>query len=437
MVPVSMQSTVVHNIHRELAFRYDQKHSFERGREDSMPLSNLHEVGIEGNDLESQVARCGGEDTAHLTFWCDWVGLDSVRAQLAELKGKAQKGQDGSGLVNGLDVVVRPTGVHKGGHFDWVLEIQGCSILLGKREESEGNFPNVMVNLGSLFLHKNGGLWVSYVKAVEWLKCLGWMPKLHKLSRVDVCIDIVGVGVSNFYSRVVQGKVICRAVGARENGKVKCGDDPDEIEYSAHRTRSQVNSFSIGQSPKLRIYDKRLESKTQPEKLEFFEEYLWGGDKSSPVTRVEFAMTRDDLKVRGIDNVPDWIKKRASIIHDMCHRWCRITDGHDKRHTERAVVCEAWRQVQAIAAVLFEGIVDDIRCVRPAVAGAETLVLQAVGCLTSALARLGIHTDETNVCKSMLYKLFFEALRKHRFGDLMDKYIKKCAAYRGKVPILD
>ena len=72
----------------------------------------------------------------------------------------------------------------------------------------------------------------------------------------------------------------------------------------------------------------------------------WGGTVPSHATRVEFRLRRDALKRFGIDSPDDYFDKRGDLVHHLCDKAFRFTDGPvDRRNTTRAQILPLWLDV--------------------------------------------------------------------------------------------
>jgi hypothetical protein len=152
-----------------------------------------------------------------------------------------------------------------------------------------------------------------------------------KLSRVDMCLDLPGVGMEDFIAAYKEQRYICRA---NNRGYME----------------SNGVTLYLGKHPlQLRIYDKvaQLVMANDPLKFMLMQERRWHAIQQNEATRVEFEIGREALKDRGIDTPEDYFKKRADLISCLCHEWVRFTaQAVDRTSTSRAEVLPLWLKVE-------------------------------------------------------------------------------------------
>lgn len=326
------------------------------------------------------VADDGGEDTA------DWGWLVSIpETKLAELRetlSRAQKAaqaddvQGAQVVVGALPFLVRPGGARVGVmYFPWVLATNGWTLSLMDREKPIGETPNVRIHVGSMVLMAFG-LEEVYRMARGVVESMGGEIIGEKLSRIDPCLDVLGVPVTEFVQPFASGQVVRR-------GK-KCGVFWDG---------SDPTGLTVGRGAvMLRIYDKLAECEQSGPKFDVLLQMRYGGEIPAAATRVEFQLRRKVLKELSIETVSDWIAKRASVLDYLTAHWFRLTSEEvDRENTQRAGPSSLWQRVcegfsSWAGVALLPAVRDRVKRQVLEVGG---LMRQAFGCVTSAAAVRG------------------------------------------------
>lgn len=324
----------------------------------------------------------GGEDTA------DWGWLVSFPEhtlnQFREELNKAQKSAQADD-VEGAQVrfgdhpfLIRPGGARVAGslYFAWVLEMNGWSLSIMDRERPWGETPNVRVHVGALEL-MYFGLEECYGLAKRVIEKAGGTIEGEKISRMDSCLDLMGVPVAEFVDPFVAKRVVRR-------GK----------KVDLHFDGRDTTGLTVGRGAVvLRIYDKVAECQHNAVKWDAMIQTRFSGEVPTEVTRVEFQLRRKVLKELGIDTIADWIAKRASVLDYLTAHWFRLTaDQVDLDHTERAAPSSLWQRVSEgfsswAGVALLPAVRDRIKRKVLEIGG---LMRQAFGCITSAAAVRGV-----------------------------------------------
>ena len=327
----------------------------------------------------------GREDTADWGWLVEFPEdkLNELREKLSAAQKLAQKGNGKGSLVRigMVECLVRPAGGRGGGlYFSWIVEGLGVRISIMDRGRPFGETPNVRIHVGAIrLLHER----LDRVHAATKLLVeeMGCKVVGEKLSRVDACLDLVGVGVSEFVEPFVRGRCIRR-------GR-KFGVYGDGLSFTG---------FHVGNGAiRLRIYDKVAECKGDAVKWDLMVARVYGGEVPEVASRVEFQLRRKVLKECEVETVADWMSKRAEILEYLNREWFRLTDDDvDRDNSTRFGPSRLWGRVcEGFATWAGPAFIAAVRTrVKRSAMDVEALVRQAIGCLTSAAARRAwsIHT---------------------------------------------
>jgi hypothetical protein len=269
--------------------------------------------------------------------WTDWAQLNR-RFKLA----KEDAAVDGTPpeLCNihfiGGRAAVEPSGRRIGGkkgpYFAYCLDYDGLTVLIAERENPHKTFPSVIAWVdGTNCLYP--GAYECYEKITRMIEALGGKILRNRLSRVDICLDMPGIGTEPFEQAFMAGRYICRATTKRH--------------FSGSGT-----TVGIGQAPLMcRIYDKLAEVKLKanPIKALGMRVFRWGRIIPDQATRVEFELRREALKSRGIDSVEDYYAKRSDLVHYLTSQWLRFTEtpvDRENNNQSKARTLPLWKDVR-------------------------------------------------------------------------------------------
>jgi hypothetical protein len=333
----------------------------------------------------------GSEDTAVLSLYVHWEEniFKAITEYFDELKEAAQNGNHDKDFLElgGKTYLFSPTG-HKSGTgtgpmYRWKMECEGVKISIGNHHIPKKEIPNVIVHVGSLFLMKNGGLLGSWSDIKEMIETFYGKIEIVKISRVDGCVDLVDIDVTEYVSRFESNCYISksRKGGVFNDGKRKTG-------------------FKLGTGKQIRIYDKRLEVEHQPEKQIILVETRWGGRLPQYATRVEFQIGAEDLRDLGIQTLEDYKKKRHSLYEYFTHDWFRMTDQSPKdNHHSRLETASVWKRVQNAFNEWTGSKIDNLKFRKDTFPDNEQLGKQAIGCVSSSIALKDIEFDDLETFK--------------------------------------
>lgn len=318
----------------------------------------------------SQVALAG-VDTLYLNYFADIPGhvLSSIRYHKELLQNQSRFALEIPYTLGGIDGIrfnVRRTGQQ---FWQYVL-VSGDIKLLVSTRDGKSNIPSIRLEIGSISC--NQGV-MEKVKMVDsLLDFLGVDVLRRTVARVDLfadirgSIDTLGFGDLN--------KSVSRAV--------------DKAVYFRGTAVTGVQ-YGSGQIV-ARIYNKRLEMEVKQalSKSDFFQR-LWKVDDD--ITRVEFQLRSKALKSFGGVGFEQVMLKAGDIWKYLTEDWLRYCEYVNRRSKKQAVarVTAFWSAVVGA----FVGI-KALRNKISADYNPKALLKQAVGCVSSILARTGLDVDD-------------------------------------------
>ena len=223
----------------------------------------------------------------------------------------------------------------KGPYMAYRFACEGLTFLVEDCPAPRGNCSNVRFNAPGKVCLQHGGLGCLEL-ARDIVRQAGGEIDMEVLSRVDMCLDLTGVGMDPFWD------------AAREKRYVTSSKLRSDIEHYSRTLRFGKRPLSLS------IYDKlsQVRSKQDPGLLALMVDRRWGGVVPRRAVRVEFSLGREKLKEFGIGSPDDYFRLRGALVAELCTRWFRLTESKvDRRNTTRAVTLPLWSQVhEAFAA---------------------------------------------------------------------------------------
>ncbi len=273
---------------------------------------NNNNIGVKTieNNLET-----GGLDWLSLSTYGKFEGIEfeSLLEALRDCKKAAANDDDENSYfygMNGHVLQVGPYGIGKGaGRCEFLLKIDGFSIGLTGKKESEDQKPNLYLVIPSMPLMQYGMKEIIH-RINSLLKTIGYHPKRMCVSRADLCVDLPGIGQEYFSNSYRKGKIICRSQTYQEIGR---------------SLKSQTLKLgAAGAEISCRIYDKIEEMKNSPEKEEVVRKKRIGDAEKA--TRVEFQIRKKALRDKfKVETLQDLIKSLETISEYLCDKWIRIS----------------------------------------------------------------------------------------------------------------
>lgn len=374
-------------------------------------------MGGGASNTPPQTLQRGGEDYLEVCLYVRWKAerwqtltetLDVLKAAGTPTDGaKICAPPRTTDLGSSGEYLVQPTGYRlgdkrKGPQVRYAIERQGVRIGILNRQEPHETIPNVHVIMAGDALLFHGGVDRLWPMVLAWLADLGAEVIETKVSRVDVAVDLPGVDVREFYDAFMAGRVITRA-----KKSAGFGEDVWRTRHAGRKT----TGITIGNAPMVRCYDKLAECK-DPGVREMLKEQRWGGVMPEKATRVEFQLRGDFLKegrwfgfslrrssrkMRAIVSVQDWINQRVQVCEYLTRKWLRfVTDGLDRRHTERAENLPVWELVCRSIVALWDRLSDAAPRIDYKAIKVDALLAQVRGCMerVAAIRRECVSTAE-------------------------------------------
>lgn len=362
-----------------------------RGHLNNMAPTTLHPALPSRASVTNLRSAVAGIDWLEWCSYGKWVAgaFDDLRARLNE--GKAQAQDAGSEAViefDGEPVSILKAGARRGVYCTWMLKFRGVEIGIVdcKRPhvEDEHGF-RVHVVATSLPCMQMGVAVFSQV--MRFLVHLGFRDSRNVPSRVDLASDLLGTTTKPFVDALVQGRVVRRA---RKGGV-----------YFEGKWEDSTGLVLGGKCIMLRVYDKGIETSNggDDQKAAVLVEKRWKCDvweaRELGATRVEFQLRRDILRLMGWNEVTTLLGNLTAVSEWCCEKWCRFTGGPvDRGHTERAASSNLWKVVlDSYRAAFGAGPQEPVELRKPLRVIPAKLLAQAAGCMSSALAVVGMIPD--------------------------------------------
>jgi hypothetical protein len=278
-------------------------------------------------------------------------------------------------------------GGERGQHFEFRLSIAGATIGLSPRSVDRREVGNRKRPSPNICLKQTGRgcLLVGAVEANEraeaFISVLGGEPIELKISRGDLCLDIVNLSAFELHDLVREGHFITDASHVRP-----------AIDYLTN----EVTGFYAGKAPLyLTVYDKVAERMGKVDQLynRALIDRRWHGHIPRIAARIEYQLRRPWLLDKGISTPRDFLERRGSLGDTLTKDWFRITQRKvDRRnkHQSRAKTHPLWIGIQQAFEIVFgpsEGFLPPIK--RNKITPIE-LAAQARGCLAACLLQMGV-----------------------------------------------
>jgi hypothetical protein len=300
------------------------------------PPQTSHEGG-------GTIAWTGGEDWLEWSMGVDWgPRWDETRRRLntareaAATATNAMEDQDSIISFGSRMIGLYPGGGRlgkgsKGPYMAWRFKGEGMTFLMADRPEAHKNLPSVHVRADGMACLQVGA-YELWRRARDLIAMMGGEIAWERLSRVDLCLDMPGQIIAPFRAAFEENRYVTRAKG------------------KGYREGPGLTLYIGSAPPLLRIYDKLNEVMRGNDggKQSLMAYHRWGGVQPDAATRVEFELTRDALRRRGIDSVQDYYNRRGDLADYLCRDWVRFTTiKPDRTHTTRAPTLPLWDRVHA------------------------------------------------------------------------------------------
>jgi hypothetical protein len=314
---------------------------------------------------------------------CDSEKFPVLIESLELAKSRASDSPDGTFLTElfGHEVLVDAIGARNGMFYPYKFRMGGVTFFIARK--SKKGYQGVRVRYGATALIGRS-LYDVHAAVLLFLGELGFTVLNEKISRADFqvtlemeCSDLLGLIYGGHAVSKVRNDVLYRNSGVSRT--YACGQ----------RGRQQ-----------LMIYFKTSELKkmavSNPSKFQLVVEEQLGGsfDFNTSLTRVEFRLWRDVLRLYGVDTIADLRRMETDIVAYLTSKWFRVLSvpkSDVKGHEFEASVHPVWVRVQESFRRFFPGDgkpveVITLRRDKPISCEPEALSKQAAGCLESMLA---------------------------------------------------
>lgn len=324
----------------------------------------------------------GGEDWLSCGIQTAWSNWPQLRAQLASVKasagnrGRIHEKAISQTRLGTYEIDMSPAGLElgelgKGPYMAYRFACEGLTFLIEDCPSPRDNRCNVRFTAPGMACLQRGGLGCLDL-ARDIVRQAGGEIDLEVLSRVDMCVDLPGVGMDPFWDAASEKRYVT-------SSKIR-----SDIEHYSRTLR-------FGQRPtSLSIYDKlrQVRSAQDSDLHDIMVARRWGGVVPRRAIRVEFSLGREKLKEYGVGSPDDYFRLRGALVDHLCTRWFRFTAGPvDRCNTSRAGTLPLWEQVHAaFAAWAGEPNGEVLEPLPPGAVDVEHLVRQSYG-LAKSIAR--------------------------------------------------
>lgn len=272
-----------------------------------------------------------------------------MRAMLETARLAAEK----EGLAE-VPISVGPHGAYlrRGGatvgntYFRWVIECGGIRVHVKDRLDPHKTLPNATWRVdGTTCLAEGPREGLARCRAV--MQALGFTLEDETLSRVDPCVELVGVEGGILWDRFCTKSYVSR------------------IKSRSGHESSGVSTY-YGSGPlMIRLYDKTAELRSSGDKNKWalMVKQRWGGAEPESACRAELQIRRERLRSQGVRSPDDWFFRRAEVIASIVGRpgddseaWFRLTTeppDRKNRHHDRCPTDPVWRTAQAKFEAVF------------------------------------------------------------------------------------
>lgn len=269
--------------------------------------------------------------------------------------------------------------------YKYGLTVQGIRIWIMNRWKYSERVPLVRFEASSVPCMELTGEGVWEVVR-DYLGRLGFDIARAVPSRVDLCVDLAGVGASELIELEESGHSISKARTA-----VTWRDRGTGI-------KTAVRVGAAGAPVMLRIYDKLREllgagkDGKNSWKVDYLVKNRWGGELPEKASRVEFQLRRGVLREMEVHSFDDLFRKAAQIWEYLTTEWYRVADRpveRESKNQSRYELHELWERVLEAGhkvGWLTHASVERVR--KRGVASCKNLARQIGGCLSSWLAKI-------------------------------------------------
>ncbi len=306
----------------------------------SMPSAHseqVHHPRSSNTGVSSSICESGGVDYLRVSVWGSWSENSFNRLllllQTAQEHGKSQQQESYQiELADGEVWSVLPHGSNSGLRHKFIVRWGTAVITFSGRQVGLKCHPNVQIEMASSHLMTVGHHEKAWREVIEMLGRTGMVLERTTVSRLDLCVDLAGVGMDEFQREIAGGQLIRRA----RKGSTHWSD-PESWE-----------TFTLGQKSKVRIYEKRKEVERNPDKMLLMLKRRWGTMPKKAV-RVEFELHGKKLEEIGCGrSVEDVFERMGAIVDYFTQDWFRLADkpvDRDGKNQSKPENSDLWNQV--------------------------------------------------------------------------------------------
>lgn len=288
------------------------------------------------------VQASGGVDTLDASLWVIW-GLESWRELRSRLKLYQSEAREDEGqkkspkwqCPGGGWITVEPGGGKRGNvYYTWKADFDGGISLSFQDVQSPKAAGNVALHLGAvpLTVHGHQACWDRVYTIIE---SLGGEIIKSTTSRIDLCVDLVGVDVQEFTTLAASRQ---------------CLQEANKGTWFTYGEK--YSGFRVGEKPMLRFYDKVKELERSDLKRHLMEQHRWRCVPEK-AARAEFQLRRDwlrDNSVCTIEGPQECFRRLGNLAQYLTERWfvlCEKKPDKKNKNQKRAGVHPLWEQVKS------------------------------------------------------------------------------------------
>ena len=269
----------------------------------------------------------------------------------------------------GVDFIVQPRGARG---YEWILRNDDAIVCIAREAKGGSVLPEIYVTFSAPYLWSHGST-AAVVLFKQWLGKWALFTE-DKVSRRDLCLDLeMTTPIIDLYTEIV-------TLAKHKGCYLK--------DLSGYMRGLHNSGYEFGKSALVgRFYDKTLEI-TSSKKYWFRD--IWTAndwDGVTPVTRVEFQMRRNFLKLFQVNGYYDLELAVASMWRYCTDKWLRVCEpskGKKNNHQHLLPAQEWWAFVQQSKCLFGEDVgLTRFQLKKPRY---DALMAQGKGVLSSALA---------------------------------------------------
>jgi len=317
----------------------------------------------------------GGVEVGFNGHWSD-LKFKTILQTLETAKNAAENegGDERFVELGGKTFSVYAHGANCGAHYKYVIEGSGIKIYI--HANPKGPIQPVRLRYGFEALCGRD-LFAVHADILEWFQEIGFYVEGEIVSRADFQV-MSHRPMAEFMQLIFSNRSVQRAKTA--NTRTQGG---------------KFETFTLGTAIQLCIYDKRKEliDTCDEVKMSLLVNDCLGGEFPDDLTRIEFRMRRDALRVFNINTIQDLLERENAMVDYLTNDWFRlIKEEKQKGHTAEQDFDPIWQEVRNLFFEYFPGPIENRKPVerkdsrRAIKCTGESLIKQAVGCLATAAA---------------------------------------------------